>query len=103
MEINNVTLNPALKASAENQHPLYDTPGGIAKRCREENLGISESSIRFLCKNGAIPCIKIGRKTLINWNVFYEFIQSGGTIPQPEKPVIETTVGIIPIPARIKR
>lgn len=41
MEINNVTLNPALKASAENHHPLYDTPGGIAKRCREENLGIS--------------------------------------------------------------
>ena len=39
MEINNVTLNPALKASTENHHPLYDTPGGIAKRCREENLG----------------------------------------------------------------
>ncbi len=107
MEINNVTLNPALKASAENLHPLYDTPGGIAKRCREENLGISESSIRFLCKNGAIPCIKIGRKTLINWNVLMEFLMSGGVKaeqPEPEAPVpVAAADGIRKVPARIKR
>lgn len=84
-------------------HTLYDTPGGIAKRCREENIGISESSIRFLCKSGAIPSIKIGRKTLINWEVFYKYIQSGGTVQKQEKPAVETAVGIIPLPAKIRR
>ena len=84
-------------------HTLYDTPGGIAKRCREENIGISESSIRFLCKSGAIPSIKIGRKTLINWEVFYKYSQSGGTVQKQEKPAIETAVGIIPLPAKIRR
>ena len=103
MNTSNVTLNPAIKASSEKKYPLYDTPGGIAKRCREENIGISESSIRFLCKSGAIPSIKIGRKTLINWEVFYKYIQSGGTVQKQEKPAIETAVGIIPLPAKIRR
>lgn len=94
--------NSVLDTSTTPRHTLYDTPGGIAKRCREENIGMSESSIRFLCKSGAIPCIRIGRKTLINWDIFYEFIKSGGTVRQQEDTVVESAVGIIPLPAKIR-
>lgn len=103
MENSTTIIIPAQKVCAPTKHPLYDTPGGIARRCREENIGISESAIRIICKNGAIPSIKVGRKTLINWDVFYKYIMSGGTVQQPEQPVIETAVGIMPLPARIRR
>ena len=78
-----------------------------AKCCRERHIGLNENTLRFLCRTGQIPCIKVGNKTLINWNVLMEFLMSGGVKaeqPEPEAPVpVAAADGIRKVPARIKR
>lgn len=37
--------------------------------------GMSPYTIRRWVKEGAIPCIKIGRKNLISWDIFCDFLK----------------------------
>ena len=60
---------------------LINNVSVTAKICRERHIGLNENTLRFLCKTGQIPCIKVGNKTLINWNVLMEYppVRTGGS------------------------
>ena len=53
---------------------LINNVSVTAKICRERHIGLNENTLRFLCKTGQIPCIKVGNKTLINWNVLMDYL-----------------------------
>ena len=36
--------------------------------------GLTEYRVRVLCKTGAIPCFRAGRKYLINKDVLYKYL-----------------------------
>lgn len=57
---------------------LINNVSVTAKICRERHIGLNENTLRFLCKTGQIPCIKVGNKTLINWNILMEYLTKGG-------------------------
>ena len=42
--------------------------------CKEQNIGISRRHITQLVKDGEIPSLLSGRKCLINWAIFLEYI-----------------------------
>ena len=70
-----ITLFPL----ADNMPPqLINNVSVTAKICRERHIGLNENTLRFLCKTGQIPCIKVGNKTLINWNVLMDYLTKGG-------------------------
>lgn len=97
--------------------PLYKFPdynsafqyGMYCKRmgCRERHIGLNENTLRFLCKTGQIPCIKVGNKTLINWNVLMDYLTKGGVRTEQsesEAPVATSVAGgIRKVPTRLKR
>lgn len=78
-----------------------------AKICRERHIGLNENTLRFLCKSGQIPCIKVGSKTLINWNVLMEYLTKGGVRAEHEdsgEPIpAPAEGGIRKVPTRLKR
>lgn len=82
---------------------LMNTIAETAKLCRERNMGLNDSTLRYLCKSGALPCLKVGSKTLINWNVLIRCLFSDEPLSsENNEPQLE--VGVIrPIPARIRR
>jgi hypothetical protein len=55
--------------------PKMLTIDAAAKRCNELEIGIAKHHIRQLCKTQAIPCIKIGKKTILNWNGLLEYLE----------------------------
>lgn len=86
---------------------LINNVSVTAKICRERHIGLNENTLRFLCKTGQIPCIKVGNKTLINWNVLMEYLTKGGVKTEQaesEAPVPTSAAGgIRKIPTRLKR
>lgn len=52
-----------------------------AKLCKENNIGISRNHIIQLAKSGAIPSVKIGQKTLINWDGLIKYLDSNTLVP----------------------
>ena len=86
---------------------LINNVSVTAKICRERHIGLNENTLRFLCKTGQIPCIKVGNKTLINWNVLMDYLTKGGV--KTEQAESETPVptsvagGIRKVPPRLKR
>ena len=82
---------------------LINNVSVTAKICRERHIGLNENTLRFLCKTGQIPCIKVGNKTLINWNVLMDYLAKGGVRTEQsesEAPVPTSTAGgIRKIPA----
>ena len=99
-----ITLFPL----ADNMPPqLINNVSVTAKICRERHIGLNENTLRFLCKTGQIPCIKVGNKTLINWNVLMDYLTKGGVKTEQaesEAPVPTSTAGgIRKIPTRLKR
>lgn len=86
---------------------LINNVSVTAKICRERHIGLNENTLRFLCKTGQIPCIKVGNKTLINWNVLMDYLAKGGVRTEQsesEAPVPTSTAGgIRKIPTRLKR
>lgn len=99
-----ITLFPL----ADNMPPqLINNVSVTAKICRELHIGLNENTLRFLCKTGQIPCIKVGNKTLINWNVLMDYLTKGRVkIEQAEsEQPLPTSVagGIRKVPTRLKR
>ena len=86
---------------------LINNVSVTAKICRERHIGLNENTLRFLCKTGQIPCIKVGNKTLINWNVRMEYLTKGGVKTEQaesEAPVPTSAAGgIRKVPTRLKR
>lgn len=86
---------------------LINNVSVTAKICRERHIGLNENTLRFLCKTGQIPCIKVGNKTLINWNVLMEYLTKGGvkTEQSESEEPLPTSVagGIRKVPTRLKR
>lgn len=82
---------------------LMNTIAETARLCQERDIGLNDSTLRYLCKNGTLPCVKVGKKTLINWNVLINQIFSGEpTVDKTEQS--ETELGIIrPVPVRLKK
>jgi|GEM_PF-774501 len=75
---------------------LINNVSVTAKICRERHIGLNENTLRFLCKTGQIPCIKVGNKTLINWNVLMDYLAKGGVRTEQsesEAPVPTSTAG----------
>ena len=54
-----------------------------AKLCKENNIGISRSHLLQLTRSGAIPCVKVGQKTLVNWDKLMQYLDTN-TLPQEE-------------------
>ena len=86
---------------------LINNVSVTAKICRERHIGLNENTLRFLCRTGEIPCIRVGNKTLINWNVLMDYLAKGGVKTEqsePEKTVpVSTAEGIRKVPAKLKR
>lgn len=86
---------------------LINNVSVTAKICRERHIGLNENTLRFLCKTGQIPCIKVGNKTLINWNVLMDYLAKGGVkTEQAESEAPDPTSvagGIRKVPTRLKR
>lgn len=75
--------------------PRMVTIQQLTKECR--GTGITESAIRTLLLEGRIAHVKIGRKYLVNYDRFIEFLN---TPPKPEGP----PQGVIRrIPENLKR
>ena len=47
-------------------------------RCAAEELQIPVSTVRLWIKDGLIPVVHAGRKTLINMELLIEFLYNGG-------------------------
>ena len=97
MTESNVTIISPIPLQLPDTEPqLMNTITETARLCRERNIGLNPSIIRYLCTSGAIPCVRIGSKTLINWRILMEYLNRGGDIQvpaeamgivaQPEKP-----------------
>lgn len=56
-----------------------------AKLCREYNIGISRSHLLQLTKDGVIPCVKVGQKTLINWDGLMKYLDTNTLTPEEPK------------------
>lgn len=54
--------------------PIMLTIKELAKKCK--GCGITEFRIREMAKSGEIPCIRAGRKILINEEAFYEYLKA---------------------------
>lgn len=95
-----VIISPIPLLSEQDSPKMVNTIGETARYCRMMNIGVSESTIRFLCKSGAIPCIRVGSKILLNWEIFMDYLKSGGSRSAP--PVQQPTAGIHAIPEKLK-
>lgn len=52
-----------------------------ARLCKENEIGISRHHLIQLAKSGAIPSVKIGQKTLINWDGLIKYLDSNTLVP----------------------
>lgn len=82
---------------------LMNTIAETAKLCRERDMGLNDSTLRYLCKSGALPCIRVGSKTLINWNVLIRCLFSEEPTADKSEPPITESGTIRPVPARLRR
>lgn len=86
---------------------LMNTIAETAKLCRERNIGLNDSALRYLCRQGTLPCLKIGSKTLISWNDLMRLLFSAESgKPQDEvkeQPESDGYGQIRPIPARLRK
>ena len=83
---------------------LMNTIAETAKLCRERNMGLNDSTLRYLCKSGALPCIRVGSKTLINWNVLIRCLFSDEPLIADKSELPKEETGVIrPVPARLRR
>lgn len=84
MSEHNVTIISPIPVTLPDTEPqLMNTITETARLCRERNIGLNQSIIRYLCTSGAIPCVRIGSKTLVNWRVLMEYINRGGDVEVP--------------------
>ncbi len=60
------------------------------KAC-EDGLGISRNAIRELVLTGQLPCVRIGKKRLINYNVLLALLQTG-TVENAKQENVETAL-----------
>lgn len=106
-ENTNIQISTLFPLSDSMPPQLINNVSVTAKICRERRIGLNENMLRFLCKTGQIPCIKVGNKTLINWNVLMEYLTKGGVkIEQIESDIpvpISVKDGIRKVPTRLKR
>lgn len=56
--------------------PRMVTITEAAQRSKELKIGIAKNHIRILCREGTIPCCKIGVKTLINWDGLLNYLNN---------------------------
>lgn len=74
--------------------PKMLTINEAAQLSRETGLGLSRNAIRQLSKQNVIPCIRIGTKTLVNWQGMLDYLNNPApqllTTPQSRiRPVSE--------------
>lgn len=62
---------------AKSTRTIMGSISATYERCKEENIGISKSQIRYLVNNNVIPSVRIGTKYLINWNVLMNYLNRG--------------------------
>lgn len=61
------------------------------ERATAEKLGVSRHFIRQAVKDGRLPCVRAGRKALIDWGTFLAFLDS----PPVEHPIVNDGYGEI--------
>lgn len=95
---------PAMVPVPKPPKQLMNTIAETAKLCRERDMGLNDSTLRYLCKSGALPCLRVGSKTLINWNVLIRCLFSKEPTPadKADPPITESGT-IRPVPVRIRR
>lgn len=71
---------------------MMNTVDQTFKLCKENNIGISRNAIRQLANAGKIPCVRIGKKLLINYQGLIKFLNSNFVTPEKT-----SDTGIIPI------
>lgn len=60
--------------SVQTEFTVMGTVAQTAARAKAEGLGVSEHFIRRAVVEGTLPCTKAGKKYLINWNRFLDFL-----------------------------
>lgn len=82
--------------------PRMRTASGIAREIQVLDPGseITTYYIRQLIKNGTIPVVKAGNKSLVDLNIVLEFLRQGTAQVEPE---IINTNGIRRIDAKLPR
>ncbi len=53
-----------------------NTINTTAKLCKERDIGISRNHIRSLANSGEVAALKIGNKTLINWESLMNYLDT---------------------------
>lgn len=56
-----------------------------AKLCKEYGIGISRNHLLQLTKSGVIPCVKVGQKTMINWDGLMKYLDTNTLTPEEPK------------------
>lgn len=74
---------------AESTRTIMGSISATYERCKEENIGISKSQIRYLVSNNVIPSVKIGTKYLVNYNVLMGYLNRGIVKPEEEPKAAE--------------
>lgn len=64
-----------------------------ARLCKENEIGISRNHIIQLAKSGTIPSVKIGQKTLINWDGLIKYLDSNTLVPEKKQSGIRRISG----------
>lgn len=94
---------PAMVPVPKPPKQLMNTIAETAKLCRERDMGLNDSTLRYLCKSGDLPCLKVGSKTLINWNVLICCLFSEEPTADKAEPPVTESGTIRPVPARLRR
>ena len=56
-----------------------------ARLCKENEIGISRHHLIQLAKSGAIPSVKIGQKTLINWDGLMNYLNTNTIVTEKQQ------------------
>lgn len=60
--------------------PTIMTVPQAAARLRNEGVPVGEYRLRLWAKDGTIPSVQCGRKTLVNYDRLVDFLNGGGAI-----------------------
>ncbi|MCC8097511.1 MAG: hypothetical protein LIO44_02930 [Eubacterium sp.] len=84
----------------DSEKTIMNTIAGTYERCKAEHIGLNASQLRRLCLDEVIPCVRLGRKILINWDVLMAYINGDNFVPAQPKPVNKLSVTDKPVRKR---
>lgn len=82
------------------QKYLINTIDQTHQRSQDEGIGVSKNFIRQSVLDGSLPHVRAGKKYLINWDHFMEFLNTPTQVQRTEPPAY----GIVrPVPEKLRR